>query len=252
MQNNNQYKLYSLQAVLPMYRRLFGKEADLYDMLELAPYVLREGGGYKMGTYLTKSTVTDNEVKLPCELDKIRSVTLSYPLTYYFATPTILAQENIVSGITNTFSTQNTEDFPNRITSINSWLLDYNKNTITGSLGPLIDFKWEDKETISFNSTGMDVDIIYDTVLVDEEDGYPVTDDKTLTALAYYMNYVDVQKMFFQKLADGNMFNMALQLKDKHMAKARSGHGFTDNELDKIMNVMTSFNRKRYNYNIKF
>lgn len=250
MQNTETHKYYSLQSVLPMYKRLFGTEYDLYDMLELSPIVLRSCGGYKTGRYLGKTTIKDFKATLPCDIFKIVSVSLAVPLSEAYASASLLRQENQLIGDTNAFTVTNSTDFPNYNIPFSSYLLNANKNTTSPPLGKLVDFKWESEEELSFNFDGVEIDIIYDSLLL-ADDGYPCTDEKSLLALAYYLNFINMQKALFQRLGDPNLFTLAVQLKDKHIAQARVGTGFTDNELNKLMDVMTSHNRKKYNYDLK-
>jgi hypothetical protein len=216
-------------------KRLTGRDFDFYDNVELVDHVIRKTKAVGMGAYLLRTSTVNKKVHLACAL--IKSVTYQQPLSWWM-------------------------DYVPVDINLNNVLINYNIEFHDGSLpqgtplpltekigeikplGRYVPFVYED-HYLHFEKD-MDVDIVYVTTKKDDQ-GYPLLTMKGAEALIYYAHYIEIQKEYFQKIADNNMFNEAKKLKERAFAEARVPVAVTDNQWDDMLNVLTSHNRKRFN-----
>lgn len=95
------------------------------------------------------------------------------------------------------------------------------------------------------------INILYKGILADEE-GLPEISDKEAMAIATYIAYVTKFKEGLQT-NNQNIINQANQLYAlwlKQCDQARVSH-LSQNDMDQILDVSTSWDRKRHNYGIK-
>ena len=121
--------------------------------------------------------------------------------------------------------------------------------------GRNITYELLNDHTITFpqgDFSGQTVAILYHGLLVDE-DCDPLLYYKEVEAIAYYVAFMN-----FRRLASkgdpvaSNMMAMAKQEASIAIAGATIPEQFTQNELDQIMNVNVSMDRKVYNRSYKF
>lgn len=87
-----------------------------------------------------------------------------------------------------------------------------------------------------------EVQIRFET-LIEDERGYPLIDEPTKTALAYYMNYTRQLAKYFNQEVRQDVANEAEQLYNRKVAQARSSLVMNENLKRKILNVLYSHNR---------
>lgn len=96
------------------------------------------------------------------------------------------------------------------------------------------------------------INILYHGILLDEE-GLPEINDKEAIAIAEYIAYVQKYKEAI-RTNNQNVLRMALDLKQQwllHCQAARVPEYVSQEEMDKILNVQTSWNRKVFNKSYK-
>jgi hypothetical protein len=235
-------QLYPAEQALPLYKRLFKKELDFYDMVEMLPIILRRTGTIATKDFLYKSTITDFKVDLPCNVYAIESVHFSMPYSFYKA---YLGIER------NVLKNYDLPDFMDNKTSDEVVeIYEFNKNLINTPLGKKIDFNNENNDALKFDFNNVEVDIIYIGTVTDKE-GVPMVPYKTLEAICYFMHFLDVQADFYRQLAPMYMKQSAEQDSDNALARARTPDFISDNQMDAILNTMTSFNRKKHNRKLR-
>lgn len=244
--------LYSVREVPLLYKRLFRKELDFYDMVELLPLILKKTGSIGTKDFLFKGTAENFVLDMPCPIHAIKHVSDSRPISWYNSY--IIGREALINyrvdqsgniGAYNPDATQS-EDIGGETTA----LYEVNKNVFTAPLGRMIDFTNDNNTCLHFNFKSIKVDVLYTGTVVDA-DGYPKVPDKTLEAIAHYMNYIDVRAKYNLKQADANQHALAEREKNQALAQARTPDALSVNEMDDLLNVLTSWNRKRHNIQLR-
>lgn len=128
------------------------------------------------------------------------------------------------------------------------------RNTIANTSyqrGKLLNFHQEQDELV-FDRNYKNVTVIYRGVIADEE-GLPFLNAKEVQAIATYVAYQITYKKAMQT-KDQQMFTFAADLKqkwDRACLQARTPERMTQNEMDEILDAMTSWDRKKYGISYK-
>lgn len=96
--------------------------------------------------------------------------------------------------------------------------------------------------------------VVYHGVLADEEDGLPLITEKESRAIAAFIAYISLYKESIQK-RDGNLLKLAKTIETdwiKLCRAARVKDYLSQNDMDRILDACTSFNRKSYGKSFKF
>lgn len=245
MINSAEGKLESIQSVPLLYRRLFKKDYDFFDMLELSPLFMRKVGGIELRTFFMKAEVCNYCVKLPCEGVKIQSVTDGRALDWWgLSIDQNIAEELVINyelpAKHGEFSRPN--DFEQPKAPV--FIAQIGEHVVKRGTGNFVDFSYEgDKLYFNFEHGKM-VDIIYRDIAKDK-DGYPMIPEKAVEAFAYYLNFLEMQVAFNEQRANGQQMDFAIQQKNQAIAQARCPSAISDNEMDELFNVLLSSGRKR-------
>lgn len=124
-------------------------------------------------------------------------------------------------------------------------------NYVPHIIGEYIDFV-ETEDGIKLNETGIKVAIEYTSIGLDEE-GYPAIPESVQEGCLYYCLFVYYQPLFITGRINPNIFLKVEQWKNEKIRQAKNAYAFANlskNELDKIFNIITSFDRKRFGYSI--
>lgn len=249
--NNSSEIIRSIQEVPMLTKRMFGVEIDFYEMLELSREVLRQTGGLVIHPFLYKAKVQNFTLELPCNVVSIEHVSHSKPFQWYGG---LIFNQNVNAlvnyrvdqsgnqGIYNPDATSINELGPDETNA----LYEINKNIFTRPLGLMIDHRNEGNKCLKFNHKEIDVDVLYNGVVLDS-DGYPMIHDKSAEALAAYMNHIEVRKKFFMRQASADQEQIARMDRNLAIAHARTPNSLSQNEIDMLLNSMTSSNRKKHN-----
>mgnify|MGYP003479308676 CR=1 FL=1 len=245
MNNSSERKL-ELESVIPQYRLLFGKSTSLDEVIDVTDLALKAIGNKAQETYILRTTIKDYKIPFPCDMYLVKSITRSEP----FNNNTLInhSQYALVDTFEgNTYPFVDIVDENGEVTGQTRLIYsnELPKSFVDKPVGNYIDFNNNGRDLITFNETGVEIDIIYKAPLVDPNN-LPYVDEKTVTAICYYINYLDIQRKYFSKVADQNMYQMALQLKDKYIGQARVGDVFTENQTNRIFNHALSLGRKMY------
>lgn len=172
------------------------------------------------------------QVKLPCNVDVIEAVT---------------------SCLEDSQTTSNQYDYPTTHTQFveqynEAWKRNTNPLYLSGGY---IKYRLEDNSLL-FESHYSLVNILYKGYVADEE-GLPFLTEKELEAIAVYCAYIhDLKDARISK--DKSTMEMALYLEQKWKkacTQARIPDYINQNEFDEILNVSSSWDRKRFGKSFK-
>lgn len=270
---NRANELFSLKSVIPQYETLYGKNLTLAQLVDISRVALKEIGNLNTERFSARGTICDFKLNLPCSVYLIKSVTTDETFnndtllraginsSNYYPTPGDYGKNlYFVPGGAeqhiNIFDQYGqylrrvdygTEewDFLNARKSTPIHITRYNDAVVGKPRGTYVNFKNIGEGELEFDITGICVEVIFDTILVDEE-GLIKISEKEITAIAAFANFVDVQKKYFMKIVDASMLQVAKDISSRAIANARAGERISDNDRDILFSQMMTANRKQY------
>ena len=111
----------------------------------------------------------------------------------------------------------------------------------------------EGNNVLYFSHDYKNVMVVYHGILMDEENGLPLLNDKELKAVAAYVAYVSLYKEGIRK-RDSNIISLAQSIKADWLRlcnAARIPEYFSQNDMDRILDVKVSWDRKNYGKTLK-
>lgn len=255
MKNASRLLLYSLREVPPRYKTLFGLEIEYSRVIDVHTIVLGEIGNVALADFSFVGKVCDYTLCLPCDLYSIHSVTSARAYTNYNIVPEAFVNKQSGVTITSLSLVPYTNVFNEfgqyvgRIDALNSAPIapatGYNNNAVGPPVGNYINYNRAGNNKIKINTKEAEIEVIFETVVVDEE-GYPLVEEKAITAIAYYLFHLHVHRGYFMKIYDGNQVKLAKDDADTWIGRARVGQTFSDNEQNDIFQAGITHNRKIY------
>ena len=227
-------ELFNFKTAYTQTKELYGLEL-IPDEFETLGIIAWEKIGNKMehlkNVILPVEKLDENNgvVVLPCDVDKIESITIDYP---DYQTTSNVAETPLVYN-------QYVEKY-----------IDIRKGENQSSIykpGKLIKYRIIDSRNIEVSLTGGNVNILYKSIIYDE-DGLPILNAKEVDAIAAYCAY---SHFFKQSLMtrDQNTFQLAQVLDQKWKdlcSHARTPMYLSQNDFDAIGDVRYSWDRKSY------
>lgn len=230
-------KDYPFHTAYTQCRELYGLELnpDEFETLGLIAWDKIGNKKYRLYKYQTDPSIAEDGsyyIDLPCNVDFIEAVTTNYE-DYQKTTPTTISSNN-QSG----------------------WIEDYveTRKYNTGSLymsGKFIKYRQEGSRLYladKFNK----VNVLYKGIVADE-DGLPTLNEKELDAIAAFCAYSnDFRQARVTK--DRATFEMSQRMEQMWLLKctqARVPDYINQNEMDEILNVGSSWDRKRFGKSYK-
>ena len=230
-------KQYPFKTAFTQIRELYGLELNPDEFETLGIIAWDKIGNKNFRWYLYETEPQQNAageyyIDLPCNCDIIEAVTADYE-DYQKTTPTTLAGNNQ-----------------------NGWIEGYIEsrkyNTGFGySSGKYIKYTREGN-TLHLADKFRIVHVLYKGVIVDEE-GLPFLNEKEIDAVAAYCAYANDFKTA-RLTRDQFTFQMAQVTEQKWKSlctQARVPDYINQNEMDEILNVQTSWDRKRFGKSFK-
>lgn len=176
--------------------------------------------------------VINGELQLPCDIYSI---------------------EAVFGNFIDSQKTSNKQRWPQVLTNYIEKYIEYWKYNNS----PLYDYgvllKYELREnTLIFDLDYKNVLVLYRKEITDEE-GFPYINHKEAEAIAAYCAYSELYKQAI-RTKDPNTYQMAQNIRvewEKLRERARVPEKVSQNDMDRVLNVMTSFDRKTYGKSFK-
>lgn len=176
--------------------------------------------------------VVNGELELPCDVTSI---------------------EAVFGNFIDSQKTSNKQRWPQVITNyieqhIEYWK--YNKSLLY-DYGVLLNYQMREN-TLLFDKDYKNVLVLYRKQILDEE-GFPYINSKEAEAIAAYCAYTDLYKQAI-RTRDPNTYQMAQNIKlewARLCERARVPEKVSQNDMNRILDVMTSFDRKSYGKSFK-
>ena len=228
---------YSFHTAYTQARELYGLELnpDEFESIGLTAWGRIGNKKYKLYKYQvvpTENSLGEYYVDLPCNVDCIEAVTTNYE-DYQKTTPTTLAGNNQNGWIEGYIETRK-----------------YNTGKLYAA-GKFVKYRQEDNRIILSDKFQV-VNILYKGYIVDDT-GLPSLTEKELDAVATFCAYTDMFKRALLTRDQASM-QLAQMLEQKWLklcTQARVPDYINQNEMDEILNVSTSWDRKRFGKSFK-
>ncbi len=234
-------KYISVQAVASRLKDHFAVEMDLDQVIMHTGQVLKNIGMVALQREVIRTTVDNFCVQLPSRVANVRAVVrldgLPPSPSYVDIQPIWFPPQTIwVSDPEEDLTTLTVDNIRN--------------NYIPQVTGPYIEYLWE-CPYVKFNETDLDIAII-STSMKQDSSGYPMIPEDAFEAAVYYCLYVFYQPLFIIGKIDGQRMQTIEMWKNQKLNFAKTSHMLTElsqNEMDNLLNVMTSFDRKKFGIN---
>lgn len=227
-------KLYSLNSVFPLVNSLYGVDADENDFEDMALNAWGLIGNKHTRLYKYSGTPIDGVLELPCNAEYVESVTI----------PILDAQ--ITSPDKNTWNMHDNVYIENYVE---------NRRHISDPLylpGKFIKYR-EGNGTIYVDKDYPVVNVLYHGILCDNEDGLPLINEKEQRAIACYVAYLTLFKDAIKRRSN-DALTLAKQIEAEWLRRcnnARTPEYLSQNDVDKILDAKTRWDRKFYGKSFK-
>ena len=246
------HELFSVKTIPGEYKKLFGRDVDIFDVIELLPIVLRQTHTVPPEYIFINDTIKDFKIITPCVYYSVKFATV--PMDRYCTSlqdmltlgQGILWNYNLAEW-QNTMAVANGDVVINQVASPAILL---NSNFPMKPTGNFIDFQARGN-VLTFPVTNIPVNILLTVTPVDKE-GYPLITEQIITAMAYFMNLIFVQKKYYSQQMPKYVFDDAKKDYEYHLSEALSPQCMSDNEINDIMNALASFDRHTVNQPFRY
>ena len=182
--------------------------------------------------YRFVDNAVDGRLKLPCNVDVIESVHIPVP------------DAQMTNSLSDNYWTDNV------------WIesyIDHRKKLEDPywTRGKLVKYD-EGNNELYFSRNYPRVMVVYHGIFADE-DGLPLVNEKELRAIAAFVAYTSLYKESIKK-RDGNLMKLAQIVKEDWLRlcnAARVKEHLSQNDMDRILDAKTSWNRKSYGHSLK-
>lgn len=230
-------KTYPFKTAYTQARELYGLELNPDEFESIGLIAWTKIGNkvcklYKYQVLPDDSINGEYYVDLPCNVDEIEAVTADYE-DYQKTTPTTLAGNNQNGWIEGYIETRR-----------------FNTGTLNTS-GKFIKYRQEDNRIYLSDRFNV-VNILYKGYVVDD-DGLPILNEKELDAIAGFCAFVNTRKKAIMTKDQGT-WNAMLYLEQNWKllcTQARVPDYINQNDMDEILNVSASWDRKRFGKSFK-
>ena len=209
---------------------LYGITPDENNFEDLALTAWNKIGTKHTRLYKFEGSVEDGVLEFPCNLED----------------PDLI--ESVHIPIVDAQTSSNMTDFPWQ----NIWIESYIERLPRLSdpyfhPGKLVKYSKGDNK-LYFAHNYPKVTVVYHGILVDDEDGLPLVNDKELTAIATFIAYASLYRESIKK-KDPNIMKFTQTIKEDWLRAcnaARIPDHMSQNDMDAILDAKTSWNRKSY------
>lgn len=176
--------------------------------------------------------VVNGELELPCDVTSI---------------------EAVFGNFIDSQKTSNKQRWPQVITNYIEQYIEYWKynKSLLYDYRVLLNYQMREN-TLLFDKDYKNVLVLYRKQILDEE-GFPYINSKEAEAIAAYCAYTDLYKQAI-RTRDPNTYQMAQNIKlewARLCERARVPEKVSQNDMNRILDVMTSFDRKSYGKSFK-
>ncbi|MCK5788366.1 MAG: hypothetical protein KAH32_05180 [Chlamydiia bacterium] len=241
----------NLLAAYTIMKRKYGMSMQEEDFIEEAYIAFKEINSVPVTYYYytqKPNNPTDLLIDVPCNVYRILSVTADtlHPEDYQDLEPYKKEPYN--------YREQNAEFMNTKYGNSELKTYHFNDTPYTG-VGTYIHYSWVSDRQLKIEDKRLhdkQIHIVYEGIAIDDE-GLPLITRKHAQAIAIKVALVvATRKAFAGDAGIANMLPLLQQEVGRLVQAAAIPEHITDNQLDKMLDVKTSFDRKRINRGLKF
>ena len=226
-------QLVNIRASYPLVKSLYGIEANTDDFEDVALAGWELIGNKHTRLYRYTGSTINRELELPCNVDVIESVHI----------PVVDAQ--LTSNKINYIDTDSVlaESY---IDAWNSGTDPFNQK------GKYVKYK-EGDNVLYFNRDYDKVIVVYHGIIVDDESGLPLINEKEMKAIAAFVAWREMLKDGIRK-RNADSVKLAQMIEAEWLKRcnaARVKDHLSQNDMDTILDVKTRWDRKQFSKSFK-
>ncbi len=225
--------LNNFNAAYSLAESLYGVSASEDDFEDIALEGWSRIGNKHTRLYRYIGNVVDGKLNLPCNVDLIESVHVPVP---------------------DAQMTSNVSDWLPIDSLWTEGYIDFRKwdEDPYWTRGKYVKYD-EGNGVLYFSHDYKHVMVVYHGILMDDENQLPLLNDKELAAVAAWVAYMTLYKEGIKK-RDGNIIKLAQVIQQDWLRlcnAARIPEHFTQNDMDRILDVKVRWDRKQYGKSLK-
>lgn len=235
--------LTNVEAIASKLVDRFNVEMDIYQVSENSMEALNLMGMLKLGKKAIGGQVRDQQLRMPVDCYEIEAVyRMPNPRETLTNSVTLTIQEimfppqKIFVPVPNSDSEIQTIAFPDQIL-----------NYLPHVVGPYIDFTW-DPPFIKLNEVEPQIIVFYNRIPIDPDSGLAEIPDQAFDGCVNYCLYTWYQPLFLTGKVPEYVFNKVEKWKNAKINQSKTSlmmSKLSQNEMSKVHNIMSSFDRKR-------
>ena len=226
-------QLVNIRASYPLVKSLYGIEANTDDFEEVALAGWELIGNKHTRLYRYTGSTIKGELELPCNVDVIESVHI----------PVVDAQ--LTSNKINYIDSDSV--------LVESYIDAWNSGTDPfNQKGKYVKYK-EGDNVLYFNRDYDKVIVVYHGIIVDDESGLPLINEKEMKAIAAFVAWRETLKEGIRKRS-GDLLKLAQVIEGEWLKRcnsARIKEHLSQNDMDTILDVKTRWDRKQFSKSFK-
>jgi len=258
MINNSEDQYFHIGRAAQMAGEFYDLDVTVEKAREVGGRIIKNAKPFKVRRYLMRCEVKDFKVKLPCEAAEIEGIYIAGEIDQVYRSTrdqTVLhayfdinepAMEKIIGDPLNPDAVQYLKSFDFVNKTDESFLVELPCDLeFLGTLRQFYLSYTMDKNILSFNQTGLKVDVVYKTIPTDEF-GFPYISEAGIMAVVHYLILLEQTKQLYKKTGTVAAVQFAQQDYDRSIAQARVPLNLNSNQADSIMREIVSKNRHHY------
>lgn len=229
----------SIRAVASRLKSQFKVDMDLFDVVQASADALKKMGMISLERIGIVGRIENFCINLPASVYKVRGVIRLSEIPPGFE----LVTQDIYFPPQTLFQFEENTTVPEPT--------EWKDNYIDMFKGPYIDHVWE-CPYLRFNENDALVGIVATGIKTDEE-GYPMLPEAAFYGCLYYCLFVYYQPLFLLGQVAPQVMAQVEKWKNDNVSQAVSNlmlESMTDNERDKLFDIMTSMNRKSFGFSV--
>lgn len=241
MHNNSET---TVEAIASRMVDRFGVEMDIYQVSENCMETLNDMGMLVIGKKGIAGRASDQMLRLPVDCFEPLAV-YRMPNTWENLTNSLtITIQDIVFPVQKIFVPVPNSDSDIQLVDLPDQVLHY----LPHLTGPYIDYTWE-PPFLKFNEVEPGIIAIFSTIPVDKDTGLAKIPFHAFKACLYNCLYIYYQPLFLQGKVAEYVWREIAEWRRRTYGQAEKKVGMqklSQNEMSKVHNVMSSFDRKRY------
>ena len=229
----NNIQTYPFYTAITHLNDIHGIDMNPDDFESIGFHAWNHIGNKNVKFYRFTDRIQNNKLDLPCNVEIIESVTIANEDFYM---PENQYRENYSALTIETYIEGRKQNKP-----------------MTYQSGKLINYELVDNTLYFRDFNNIDITVLYKGVVVDEENGLPTLNFKEVEAIANYCAFIQLRKRGMM-LKDPSLIQMSQMIQNdwkRSCDDARSPIYMSENDMNQILDVRSSWDRKRFGKSFK-